>query len=512
MNARARAIWLGITLLCLGSQGFESAWAGGETAPSIEYLYASSLGMHPANGLLADAGSGILATSDDEDNTPIGDPWPPDWLVGDFNTHSKWITGALGVALGGYLLAADTQDIRDLGDITQFLPLVTAAGMTFGVQDREGMRQLALAAGTTLVATQGLKYLVEKTRPDNSDDVSFPSGHTSASFVGSSFIWRRYGPRWGAPATVLAAYTGFSRVVGQKHFLDDVISGASIGVLSNLLWTHPVDDRVRLSLFPTDGGAGIQLDVDPNASRHGKRAAITDSKLPGRYFLWEIGGADVVRNDVRVPGTGGQTIDWRFNNANNPTTTAGIAAGWAMPDRRHNFYLALFPFEVREIAETSATLEFKNREIPAGTTIRSRYLGYDYRLGYGYSLVSAPRFGVELTASLAAFDTVVSLEFDNPELDRNDFELEESATVVRPTVGGRIEWAMTPHWLLFSELAFWSDSEVKLLDFTTQLAYRIDDNWAVSLGYRRVNRTVDDGDLYNVADRNQAALGIWYLF
>lgn len=503
---------MGITMLCLGLQCFGSARANDATAPSFEQLYASALGIGPAGLATAEADSETSSAAESDGEDQVRDPWPANWLVGDFDDRSKWITGGLGIALGGYLLAADTQDIRNVGDVTQFLPLVAGAGLSFAVHDREGTRQLGLAAGTTLVATQGLKSLVEKTRPDNSDDVSFPSGHTSASFVGSSFIWRRYGARWGVPATVLAVYTGFSRVVGQKHFLDDVVSGASIGVLSNLLWTHPVDDRVRLSLFPTDGGVGVQLDVNQTTPSDGKRAAVTDRGLPGRFFLWEIGGADVVRNDVRVPGTGGQTIDWRFDNQNNPTTTAGVSAGWSVPDRRHSFYLALFPFEVREISETPSALEFNKRQVPAGTAIRSRYLGYDYRVGYGYSLLRTPRLNIELTASAAAFDTVVSLEYQDTDPEPHEVKLEESATVFRPTVGGRIEWEMSPHWLLFSELAYWSDSDVELLDFTTQLAYRIDNSWAVSLGYRRVNRTIDDGDLYNVADRNQAVLGIWYLF
>ena len=51
-----------------------------------------------------------------------------------------------------------------------------------------------------------------------------------------------------------------------------------------------------------------------------------------------------------------------------------------------------------------------------------------------------------------------------------------------------------------------------IADGTIQLGYQIHRSWGLSLGYRRVDRMIDTEDLYNEADRNQIALGIWYMW
>lgn len=197
------------------------------------------------------------AIADDEEKR-----WPGDWLVGGFDTTSRWVTGGLSVGLGGYLLVADRDEVRSLGDITQLIPLTAAVGLSVGAGDWQGLRQLGLAGGTAFAITHGIKETVDKTRPDTSANNSFPSGHTAASVSGAAFIWRRYGAKWGAPASIFAAYTGLSRVEGQKHFMDDVISGAAVGLISNWLWTDPIDERARMALFLTKGGAGLNVSID----------------------------------------------------------------------------------------------------------------------------------------------------------------------------------------------------------------------------------------------------------
>lgn len=61
---------------------------------------------------------------------------------------------------------------------------------------------------------------------------SFPSGHTSAAFTIFSFI-AFAGKRaiWQFVAFVLAALVGISRVYLGQHFLNDVIAGASLGLI-----------------------------------------------------------------------------------------------------------------------------------------------------------------------------------------------------------------------------------------------------------------------------------------
>jgi hypothetical protein len=72
---------------------------------------------------------------------------------------------------------------------------------------------------------------VHRTRPDGSDNRSFPSGHTSAAFALASVAEQHYGWKVGAAAYAAAAAMGASRLMEDKHYLSDVVAGATIGYM-----------------------------------------------------------------------------------------------------------------------------------------------------------------------------------------------------------------------------------------------------------------------------------------
>jgi membrane-associated phospholipid phosphatase len=76
-----------------------------------------------------------------------------------------------------------------------------------------------------------LKYSLQRTRPDGSDSLSLPSGHTSTAFALATVAERHYGWKAGLPAYALAAGIGLSRMESSKHYLSDVIAGATIGTI-----------------------------------------------------------------------------------------------------------------------------------------------------------------------------------------------------------------------------------------------------------------------------------------
>lgn len=81
----------------------------------------------------------------------------------------------------------------------------------------------------TAAATQLLKHWTRSRRPDGSDHLSFPSGHTSAAFsIAATRSVHRPGeaPLWLAGAATIGA----SRVVLNRHRPEDVLAGAAIGI------------------------------------------------------------------------------------------------------------------------------------------------------------------------------------------------------------------------------------------------------------------------------------------
>ena len=79
------------------------------------------------------------------------------------------------------------------------------------------------------IITYGIKYATRRTRPDESNMRSFPSGHTSNSFLTATIAHEIYGNKVGIPAYALAFITGLSRLHDNKHYASDVIFGAALG-------------------------------------------------------------------------------------------------------------------------------------------------------------------------------------------------------------------------------------------------------------------------------------------
>lgn len=63
-----------------------------------------------------------------------------------------------------------------------------------------------------------------------SDEFSFPSGHTAASFLLATLLVLSYGTI-ASPAFIWAAAVGCSRVILGVHFPSDILVGASLGII-----------------------------------------------------------------------------------------------------------------------------------------------------------------------------------------------------------------------------------------------------------------------------------------
>jgi membrane-associated phospholipid phosphatase len=74
--------------------------------------------------------------------------------------------------------------------------------------------------------------MASRTRPDGSDQLSFPSGHTSTAFAWATVANAHYGWKAGVPSYLAASAIGLSRITNDKHHLSDVVAGATIGLIT----------------------------------------------------------------------------------------------------------------------------------------------------------------------------------------------------------------------------------------------------------------------------------------
>jgi membrane-associated phospholipid phosphatase len=143
------------------------------------------------------------------------------------------------------------------GDIIHLLLPATALSATLIIEnDYEGSWQLIKTGVVSRLTVEGLKFAVDKDRPDASGNDSFPSGHTADSFAAATFIQQRYGWKWGVPAYITATFVGYSRVESDKHFIEDVIAGAAIGIISGFYFTEPYSG-ITISPIAVGGHYGL---------------------------------------------------------------------------------------------------------------------------------------------------------------------------------------------------------------------------------------------------------------
>ena len=107
------------------------------------------------------------------------------------------------------------------------------------------------------LCTYGIKFITGRMRPDGANRRSFPSGHTSSSFLAATIADDLYGTKIGVPAYLLAGLTGLSRIHDNKHYLSDVIFGASLGIALGKGFGNDAQKKTLQKI--DDGGIKIRI-------------------------------------------------------------------------------------------------------------------------------------------------------------------------------------------------------------------------------------------------------------
>jgi len=113
---------------------------------------------------------------------------------------------------------------------------------------------LGLLMGS-IIGNNIIKPIVERARPctvdpsvqlliDRPSSFSFPSGHTTSSFVGATVLMKA-NRKFGIPAVIVAALIAFSRMYLYVHFPTDILGGIVLGVAIGLVGVA-IANKVKL--------------------------------------------------------------------------------------------------------------------------------------------------------------------------------------------------------------------------------------------------------------------------
>ena len=126
-----------------------------------------------------------------------------------------------------------TDTMSVLGSRVLLYPALASAFFIGKAMDRPGITRTAAQMTQALLLTDilvtPLKIATRRTRPDGSNNRSFPSGHTAGAFALATVLQHNYGLKVGVPAYAFASLMGAARIDGRHHFVSDVIVGAAIG-------------------------------------------------------------------------------------------------------------------------------------------------------------------------------------------------------------------------------------------------------------------------------------------
>ena len=200
-----------------------------------------------------------------------------------------------------------------IDDYTQFFGPAVVVGLKLGgYEGRSDWPRLLASAGMSYAImagfVNGIKYTAKEMRPDGSTANSWPSGHTATSFVGATLLHKEYGltrsPWWSVAGYGVATATGVMRVLNNRHWISDVLSGAGIGIMSTelgyalcdlmfkgrgLLRNDMVIDKEKPSFFSISMGVGLgnkNLEFDASGEKVSlKFRAATVVDAEGAYFF-----------------------------------------------------------------------------------------------------------------------------------------------------------------------------------------------------------------------------------
>ncbi len=163
------------------------------------------------------------------------------------------------IFLNNFSVASDKTE--EVGDDIQHLILAASLGTSiFYEKENEGTYQFLKAVIASQIFVHEVKNWTKKTRPNGKCCHSFPSGHASISFTSAAFIHNRYGWKYAIPAYVASSYVSYSRVYANKHFVEDVVAGAAIGLISGFYFT---DEYKNVEILPviTDKQVGFYFSM-----------------------------------------------------------------------------------------------------------------------------------------------------------------------------------------------------------------------------------------------------------
>lgn len=396
----------------------------------------------------------------------------------------------------------------DTGDVLQIALPLSALGGTYIADDEEGRWMLVKGFALNTATVHTTKFAVDKWRPAGQNGDSFPSGHTAAAFGGASFIQTRYGYSYGVPAYALATFVGYSRIISENHYADDVLAGASLAMMSNWAFTEPLIDDVTISASTINGGVKVAANIPlGNESQRSEPVTKLESVEfnPDVRFVFEFGGAWMNKNDIAAPKHSGDVLDFNVVGAT-ADPTSSVRSGFEFFFDKHNeLFIQFSPYELRAVGTLNVPTNFNGSSYNTTDETFMAYRWNEYRVRWRYKLIDNRDFVFKLGAGLSISDNQVELStVSQTELVSTLSALPIGHIHAGMNIGDRSE--------LYVEVDGGGAGDEYIIDTTLQYRYKFNKHWDIGGGYRYQSVRIDTSDMYNHYNAENIVMNLGYSF
>ena len=422
-----------------------------------------------------------------------------DWLSGDAGVLSGvasagivgWaVASARGESpvggLGGQ--AGSEGSVVDFGDDLYTLIPATGYLTAAAARDWRGFAYLSIHNAASSAGTAILKEAVGQRRPGDQNGRSFPSGHTNTAFAGAAFLQQRYGPRFGVPAYVSALLVGWSRVFGNKHYVNDVLGGASIAVFSAWALVPPYDpDRLR---------------------------AWRDLGRERRFrYEWEVTFDDVDRNLLQSPRGAGDAFRSPLDtDLNEPWANSRAVFEYRL-DGRRTLHSHFSPWEIRSFGRFARPVTFAGERFPADTDLRVAHLMWNYGVQFRQKLAATGRFEASVGLGAAGQYTEADVfVVDDAQPERRGRSATSDAHGWYGVLHGELAVKLFRTLWLSASIDVGLSGRSHFADRRAAVEARLSPKWEVGAGWRVFETDLEDGALRNDFKRSGFALSFAYSF
>jgi len=404
---------------------------------------------------------------------------------------------------------AQKSSLTQTGDWLQLaLPLTAlGAGLIFdGDRSKDELyyKDFAKSFAAGLVLVHGLKYSMEKTRPDGSNNKSFPSAHTYAAFSGAAYINSRFGLKYGVPAYMLAGVVGYSRIKANSHYLDDVLAGASIAVLLNTYFAGRKNPNATFYIGHNGENPTINLSANFNEQNivRKKKSKYRFSLFFGPTFLKESEFS--FKNEDLL-----DLKKLKLEESYQHTANIGLDVNF---NKYGNLSLNLQPYEINIADALYKDVEIGGKLFSTNENVAINWQQYDFDSVYDFALNKNKK--IDLRAGLGIYANHSNIEIDSV----------QSSTVFKSTKFIVVPYAhLSAGSEIFNrlystlKLSFFDDGSTQYYKGRLVFDYQLEKSWTASIVYHYFFRQIEmfeklNGDTTNESFYRQINFGVRYSF